>query len=111
MMEVSEEEARDKREAADLLVARFEAQACQKVDLLGTVRRTSPDGGERLLRAYSATSECAAELNAAFETLEFSEVEPNVFEGASPDGSADRVFIETPEEGVGAIVEWEVIRQ
>ncbi|MEM1195912.1 MAG: hypothetical protein AAGH57_07385 [Pseudomonadota bacterium] len=111
MMEVSEEEARDKHEAADLLVARFDAPACQKVDLLGTVRRTSPDGGERLLRAYGATSECAAALDASVKTLEFNEVEPNIFAGAAPDGSADRVFIEVAEEGSGAIVEWEVIRQ
>ncbi|MDJ0977505.1 MAG: hypothetical protein QNI87_03135 [Erythrobacter sp.] len=108
MPEVSEREARDKKEAAEMLVARFDAEECQRIDLIGRVRRTDADGGRRVLHAYGASAACAKELTATVTALGFDETGPGLFAGGPFDGAMERVLIEIADDGSGAMIEWEV---
>lgn len=106
-MEVSEREARDKEEAAALLVERFDAQSCVRADMLGTVRKSEPDGAQTILRAFSAPVACAEEVSAAFEAKRFAQTEPGIHSASSGD-TKERVLIDRAEDGSGSIIEWEV---
>ncbi len=104
----SEGAMKKKREAADKLVARFESEACRKVDMLGRVRKTEPDGSQTVLEAFAAPNACADSIKAAVANLGFAETEPGIFALGGDDGSGERVFVQFEEDGSGAVVEWEV---
>ena len=109
MVEVSEREERDKEEAASLFIARFEVEQCGGVDMLGRVRKTEADGTQTILRAFAASNDCADEVKAVVEGLDFSETEPGVYASTESDEGRDRVFIQREEDGSGAVVEWESV--
>jgi hypothetical protein len=110
MMDMGPSEAamKKKREAADMLVARFDSETCRKVDMLGRVRKTEPDGSKTVLHAFAAPNACADSIQAAVANLGFAETEPGIFALGADDGSAERVFVQFEEDGSGAVVEWEV---
>jgi hypothetical protein len=49
VMPLSEKAKKDKKEAAEVFAKRFGIKACADVDLLGSVRQTSPDSGEMVI--------------------------------------------------------------
>lgn len=105
---LSDKAIKDKKEAADLLVERFAVEACAKADLIGSLRRTEPDGGGSMMRAYQVPVACAEETIASVKQLGFEEGEPGTFAGASSDGSAEGIKIQVLEDGVSATIEWEL---
>jgi len=107
-MMVSEEEAAKKQSISDSLADRFDAKQCAEAEALATMRKTEPDGRETVLRAFQAPNACVEELNAAFDTVGFTQTEPGIYAGGSTEGTTERLLIETAEDGSGAVVEWEV---
>lgn len=111
VMQVSEKEAKAKVEAAKLYMDRFNIAACEKVDLLGLVRRTSPEEGESNLRSFQVPVACAEETLAAVTKQGFKDDGKGTLVGTAPDGSAETIKVELPEGVSAGIVEWEVIRK
>lgn len=106
---LSDKAVKDKKEAADLLVARFGVEACDDADLVGSLRRTSPEEGETIMRAYKTPVACAEGTSSAIKQLGFTEGEPGVFSGTSTDGAAEEIKIKMIGEGedAAATVEWQ----
>jgi hypothetical protein len=111
MVKISEREAADKAEAAKMLVERFDAGACTKADLVGTMRRTEPSGREQIVRGFSASVSCAEELTASVKRLGFGSDKSGVFASGPTAEVKEQVFIEIAEDSSGAMVEWEVDRR
>jgi len=107
-MMVSEEEAAKKQSISDSLADRFDAKQCGEAEALATMRKTEPDGSKTVLRAFQAPTTCVEELNAAFETLGFTQAEPGLYASGSTEGTTERLLIEMAEDGSGAVVEWEI---
>ena len=110
-MELSEREVRDKDEAATMLAERFGVETCGEADMMGRVKRTDAQGTQTVVLGFSATSECADEVQAAVGTLGFTETEPGVYASATTGEVSDRVFIQRGEDGASAVVEWEAVQK
>ncbi|MEM7700902.1 MAG: hypothetical protein AAF251_03090 [Pseudomonadota bacterium] len=107
-MAPTSEEAAEKQSHTEKLVERFDARGCGEAEVLATMRKTEPDGSATILRAYQAPTKCVTELNAAVETLGFSESKPGLFGSASAGGTTERILIEVADDGDGAVIEWEM---
>lgn len=103
-MPLSEKAIKDKKEAADLLVERFEVASCSEADLIGSLRRTSPEEGETIMRAYKVPGDCAQGTLTAVKEAGFEESEPDTFTSSS--GEGEEIKIVVIEDG-SATVEWE----
>lgn len=110
-MELTETEKREKSQAARLLIERFGVKACDEADMVGRVRKTEPDGTQTIALGFSATAACADEVQAAIDTLGFSESEPGVFASEENGRTSDRVFIQRSDDGASAMVEWEAVQK
>lgn len=109
---LSEKAIKDKKEAAELLVKRFGVEACAKADLLGSTRRTSPDDGETIMRAYQVPIDCAREATKIVSGNGYTQDAPNTYAGTSPDGTAETVRIQLdPAEESSAVIEWEATQK
>jgi hypothetical protein len=111
VMQVSEKEAKAKVEAAKLYMDRFNIAACEKVDLLGLVRRTSPEDGESNLRSFQVPVACAKETLAAVTKQGFKDDGKGTLVGIAPDGTPEKIKVELPEGVTAGIVEWETNRK
>ena len=107
-MSVSKEEAAKKQSISDSLADRFDAEQCADAEALATMRKTEPDGRATVLRAFQAPKACVEELNAAFDTLGFTQTEPGIYAGGSTEGTTERLLIEMAKDGSGTLVEWEI---
>lgn len=110
-MELSDREVRDKNEAAAMLAERFAVKACGEADMMGRVKKTDAQGTKTVVLGFSASAECADEVQAAVGTLGFTETEPGVYADASSGEVSDRVFIQRGEDGSSAVVEWEAVQK
>lgn len=110
---LSDKAVKDKKEAADMLVARFGVEACAEADLIGSLRRTSPEEGETMMRAFQAPVSCGEETIAAVRKAGFAEGEPGVFTGTSAEGTAEEIKIQMIGEGdeAAATVEWQATQK
>ena len=105
-MPLSDKAIKDKKEAAALLVERFDAASCSEADLIGSLRRTSPEEGETIMRGFKVPESCAEEALAAVKQLGFEESAPDTFSGTSANGEPEEVKIVELADG-SATVEWE----
>ena len=110
-MELSEREVRDKQEAATLLAERFGVESCGEVDMMGRVKRTDAEGTQTVVVGFSATAECADEVQAAAGDLGFTETETGVFASSISGEASDRIFIQRGDDGESAVVEWEAVQK
>ena len=108
---LSEKAVKDKKEAAELLVGRFDVEACAKADLIGSLSRKDPAEGETIMRAYKVSVPCAEKATAAAKNTGFKENEPGIFAGASPNGTTESLKIQMIGDGAAATVEWEVMQE
>lgn len=110
-MELSEREVRDKQAAATLLAERFGVESCGEVDMMGRVKKTDAEGTQTVLLGFSATAECADEVQAAVSDLGFTETEAGVFVSSTTGEVSDRIFVQRGDEGKSAVVEWEAVQK
>lgn len=107
----SKEAAREKREFVETFVDHFDVQECQDSELIGTMRRSEPDGSGLYTRAYQISVACTVDLKAAFEARGFDEIETGRYVGETTDGTIERVVIRMADDGSRAGVEWEVEKE
>lgn len=111
VMPLSDKAKRDKKEAANLFVKRFGIEDCADADLLGSVRQTSPDTGEMVIRSYQTSESCAKETLAKVKKDGFSEAEADTFVGKSPDGADEKISIQIVEANSAGLIEWESVQK
>ena len=110
---LSDKAVKDKKEAAEMLVARFGVEACGDADLVGSLRRTRPEEGETMMRAFKAPVACAEETITAIKKTGFEEGEAGVFTGTSADGADEEIKIKIIGEGESeaATLEWQATQK
>jgi hypothetical protein len=107
VMPLSDKAKKDKKEAAGIFMKRFGIEACADVDLLGSVRQTSPESGELMIRSFQTSEACATETLAKLKQSGFTEAEPDTFVGKSPDGADEKIDVRIVEENSAGLIEWE----
>ena len=108
---VSKQEAAEQGRQAliDELINRFDAQSCTTAAPIGTMRKTTPDKGSQLVRAYSADGACLDAIEAAMVANGFDEEEPGAFRLESETGIKEAVTIEREENAPRGGIQWETI--
>ncbi|MEO1047571.1 MAG: hypothetical protein AAFW59_04505 [Pseudomonadota bacterium] len=105
-----QEKAEQGRQALiDELVNRFDAQPCAAAAPIGTMRKTTPDKGAQLVRAYSVDDACIDAIKAGMVANGFDEDEPGAFRLESDSGSKEAVTIEREESEPKGGIQWETI--
>lgn len=110
-MEPSEEAAREKRQFAEVFANHFDAQECESSELIGTMRRTEPDGAGLYVRSFQVPVACAEALKSVLETRGFDEPEAGSYVSEAVESTTERVVIRMADDGSRAGVEWEVDKE
>ncbi len=112
-MPLSDKAKKDKKEAAELLVARFEVNTCADADLLASARRTSPEEGETMTRVFRVAPECAQGTVDTLNEEGFEELEAGLYTSDAGDDDAEQVSIVMPDESVDGTttLEWKTVQE